>query len=1659
MNMTKKSICMLVMLLVFVAALTSCELFIELVPPSCEHTWVDATCTAPKTCSICNETEGAPLGHTEVTVPGKAATCTETGLTDGKKCSVCEETLVAQETIPAKGHTEVTVPGKAPTCTETGLTDGKKCSVCEETIVAQETIPAKGHTEVTVPGKAPTCTETGLTDGKKCYVCGETLVAQEDIPAKGHSYKTVVTAPNCTQSGYTTYTCDCGHSYIADEVAATGHSYDEGKITTAPSCETKGVKTFTCQTEGCGYSYTVDVDATGHSYTDTVVPATCITKGYTKHTCGNCGDSYTDNETALAEHTYEGVVTTKPTCDTEGVMTYTCSVEGCGDSYTESIPAAGHSEIPHEGQAATCTEDGWEAYVTCENCDYTTYKPVYATGHKGGKATCKELAVCTACGEKYGTVDLVNGHHYGEADCESPATCTLCGVTSGSAIGHLDENKDHVCDRAGCNEAMGVCEDKDFDHDCDYGCDKVFGECVDADKDHACDYGCDKVFGECVDADKDHACDYGCDKVFGAHADGDDKNHTCDYGCGEPVDGEACVDVNPKNHICDECGSNVGGECADSDDADHKCDYCDKKVEDCHGGEATCTKKAVCVECGNEYGSLIPHTYDQYNATEKALKNAATCTEAAQYYFSCSCGEVNRAEGADFFEYSDPLGHSYTATVTAPTCTAAGYTTYKCSGCGDTYNADEVAALGHDMITDNAVDPTCTETGLTEGSHCSRCDYKIEQQVVNALGHTEVTDAAVAPTCTEMGLTEGSHCSVCGEVFVAQTAIPMSHSYVDGVCVDCGISANIFSDKSFIPTEGAAANNIYSGNFGYGTLTDGIIYQEGSGRFSSKKNGGIVEATVNLEGIYALSELKIYLYKAGLSNLGTGLEIKIYSDDEWITVVNCATTEELQEHWFDNPDSDMDWLIFDLTDYSASKIMFTIPAQTSAGWTTLYEIECSGELTACLHTWVDATCSAPKTCSKCSATEGEPLPHTEVTDAAVAATCTSTGLTEGKHCSVCGTVLVKQEVVPMHNLVDGVCVDCGFINNILSGKEFVPTEEALASVLSASWWKGSGYAGLTDGIKNADNAPGRFSTVMATTGMMDATIDLGGAYELDSLRFYTYDSAGATNANTLGTSLLIQVYSNGEWVDVVSCADNASISNYLVVNEGVYDDYLKFDLNGIATQKIRFYISASVTGNGTTYEEIECSGKEAAHQHTWVDATCSAPKTCSECGATEGEPLPHTEVIDAAVAATCTSTGLTEGKHCSVCGTVLVKQEVVPMHNLVDGVCVDCGFINNILSGKEFVPTEEALASVLSASWWKGSGYAGLTDGIKNADNAPGRFSTVMATTGMMDATIDLGIAHNIESFRIYVYEVNESSATIMTNVGADLLIQVYANGEWTDVVTCADNAAICEHLVIVPGANNNYLEFDLNSVVAEKIRFYISASAASSGTTLQEIECSGKRVAHQHSWTEATCTAPKTCSECGDTEGEALGHNYVDGVCSRCGNTKVLIDNLLSGKTFTPTSDALASVLSASWWKGSGYEGLTDGIKNADNATGRFSTVMATTGMMDATIDLGAAYELHSMKFYIYEVTARTEDQIKGSIGTDILIQVYSKGEWVDVVSCTDNASLYAHLVSTEGTNNDYLEFDLGGITAEKVRFYISASASGSGTTYEEIECSGYEK
>ena len=426
------------------------------------------TCTAEgyttHVCSACGNqyTDGtvAALGHTEKTVAGKAATCTESGLTDGVICSVCTIVITEQHSIPATGHTDVAptdfvcdvcstdlctehvakkISGTAPTCTKNGYSDGAICSVCGEILTAQTEIPAVGHnynSSVT----APTCDADGYTT-YTCTVCTHSYTA--DVVTKiGHSYNSTVTAPTCDADGYTTYTCTvCAHSYTADVVTKTGHSYNS--TVTAPTCTAAGYITYTCKTCQSTLSEKTEIAPTGHSYKETVTAPTCTAEGYTTHVCSACGDQYTDGTVAALGHSYKETVTA-PTCTAEGYTTHVCSA--CGNQYTDgTVAALGHTESTVAGKAATCTESGLTDGVICSVCkititSQTTIAPKNHTyNEKITPATCTDggytTYTCTVCTYSYvgAEVDAL-GHDWAAATTSAPKTCQTCGATEGEKL-------------------------------------------------------------------------------------------------------------------------------------------------------------------------------------------------------------------------------------------------------------------------------------------------------------------------------------------------------------------------------------------------------------------------------------------------------------------------------------------------------------------------------------------------------------------------------------------------------------------------------------------------------------------------------------------------------------------------------------------------------------------------------------------------------------------------------------------------------------------------------------------------------------------------------------------------------------------------------------------------------------------------------------------------------------------------------------------------------------------------------------------------------------------------------------------------------------------------------------------------------------------------
>ena len=112
--------------------------------------------------------------------------------------------------------------------------------------------------------------------------------------------------------------------------------------------------------------------------------------------------------------------------------TYVADI-GSGEDADLTIHALGHDEINHEMKAPTCTQIGWEAYVTCSYCDYSTYVEKSALGHteaidEAVTPTCTESGLtegkhCSVCGEVLVPQEIVFalGHDYVDGEC------TLCG--------------------------------------------------------------------------------------------------------------------------------------------------------------------------------------------------------------------------------------------------------------------------------------------------------------------------------------------------------------------------------------------------------------------------------------------------------------------------------------------------------------------------------------------------------------------------------------------------------------------------------------------------------------------------------------------------------------------------------------------------------------------------------------------------------------------------------------------------------------------------------------------------------------------------------------------------------------------------------------------------------------------------------------------------------------------------------------------------------------------------------------------------------------------------------------------------------------------------------------------------------------------------------
>ena len=394
----------------------------------------EPTCTVngeqQYTCTVCNQTKTEPVkatGHDwQINKILSAATCTSNGIARYicKTCGYGEN-----HTITATGHKPEIRNKKEATCSSTGYTGDTYCSVCNKKLSSGETIAKKEHTWVKQDNIPATCEKGGM-EVEKCSVCGETKETQISDPL-GHDYGewNVTKEPTCTKYGTKKRICKRCNEYEIDVIDPTGHQHakiiDQKKAT----CEEKGYSgDLYCEDCRLIIQLGHDIAATGHTWDDgeiTKEPTQTAT-GIKTYTCKTCHKTRTETIPMLKGHHWDdGTVIKEPTCTESGEKIYHCTDEDCNESYTETIKATGHqhTKLIRKKEAA-CEEEGYSGDTYCEDCKQIIKagKTISPTGHTWNDGTLKTASTCESEGIK-------------------EYTCKTCGKTKEESVaptGHIN---------------------------------------------------------------------------------------------------------------------------------------------------------------------------------------------------------------------------------------------------------------------------------------------------------------------------------------------------------------------------------------------------------------------------------------------------------------------------------------------------------------------------------------------------------------------------------------------------------------------------------------------------------------------------------------------------------------------------------------------------------------------------------------------------------------------------------------------------------------------------------------------------------------------------------------------------------------------------------------------------------------------------------------------------------------------------------------------------------------------------------------------------------------------------------------------------------------------------------------------------------------------
>lgn len=549
--------------------------------------------------------------------------------------------------------------------------------------------------------------------------------------------------------------------------------------------------------------------------------ATCTEGGNTAgKSCSVCGYEIKSEDIPALGHEWGEV---KPSYIGGEMLIKTCTRSGCGATYTEHAKYSDHSIINHEAKNATCTEDGYKAYSSCQYCNWTNKEIIPATGHKEVVDAAK-AATCTEAG-------LTAGKH-----C-SVCKATLVEQVNIAAPGHDSEAK--IIDDAH-RKALATCESAAVYYCSCSRCGKKSTETFTDGEASGHDFSAKLI----EDARRKSEADCKSPAIYfysckNCKAVSEDKTFTSGNALGHKLtDWTLSNDKKLLTRNCSVCSNVPEKLCAPND-----------KGETVHSLETVPAKKATCTENGyaeykkctvcdyTEGYQVIPAAHTPGH-TEKAVTVLPTCldggkTEEVVYCTVKGCGkELSRktvdtsALGHDYGSFTVDEGagthskvckrsdcsaqtkdHKVTEShkitkieAKAATCVAEGNTAGEtCSVCGYT-TVEKIAATGiHTEKVVPEVPATCTEKGKTAGKVCSVCGKVLEEQKeIPALGHKEVKGEEKPATCTETGLTGGIKCSVCGKVLEEQKEIPKKeHTVVPipDVLGDCTTDKSVGGKK------------------------------------------------------------------------------------------------------------------------------------------------------------------------------------------------------------------------------------------------------------------------------------------------------------------------------------------------------------------------------------------------------------------------------------------------------------------------------------------------------------------------------------------------------------------------------------------------------------------------------------------------------------------------------------------------------------------------------------------------------------------------------------------------------------------------------------------------------------------------------------------------